>query len=400
MRRYGQLHQSGRILLLGMLRLNSAATALLAAILIASSCQCSLITDEQRILSALMSNYLPSTPPTMNRSKPIVVEVSFRLNQIIDLDERNQILTTNVFIEQKWNDTKLSWDSDAATKDTKLRISADKVWLPDTYVFNNADSRKSGFLRSVYVLLQPDGQVSWPVPDKLRTTCQVNIANFPFDYQKCRIRLGSWVHSRRQLVFLPRTMDGIDEMDYTDNSEWQLLSAKPFVRNRQLSFTGHLPKRLDKTGNQYVEPNRNYSDLVIELIIRRRSFFYVWNIILPCVMLSVLTLFTFRVPPDNCEKISMGLSVFLAFSMFMLLVAEQVPATSESVPLIGLYITVLMSMTTVSVIFSVCIVNLNHRGSKFRPPPRLLKRIFVDWLGRLLRVADSVEKAARQFEVV
>ena len=35
------------------------------------------------------------------------------------------------------------------------------------------------------------------------------------------------------------------------------------------------------------------------------------------------------------EKISLGLSVFLAFSMFMLLIAEEVPATSESVPLIG-----------------------------------------------------------------
>jgi nicotinic acetylcholine receptor len=52
-------------------------------------------------------------------------------------------------------------------------------------------------------------------------------------------------------------------------------------------------------------------------------------------MLSVLTLLTFWLPTTSGEKISLGLSVFLAFSMFMLLIAEEVPATSESVPLIG-----------------------------------------------------------------
>jgi nicotinic acetylcholine receptor len=52
-------------------------------------------------------------------------------------------------------------------------------------------------------------------------------------------------------------------------------------------------------------------------------------------MLSILTLLTFWLPPTSGEKITLGLSVFLAFSMFMLLIAEEVPATSEAVPLIG-----------------------------------------------------------------
>ena len=38
-------------------------------------------------------------------------------------------------------------------------------------------------------------------------------------------------------------------------------------------------------------------------------------------------------------QVTLGLSVFLAFSMFMLLIAEEVPATSEAVPLIGKSIT-------------------------------------------------------------
>lgn len=80
-----------------------------------------------------------------------------------------------------------------------------------------------------------------------------------------------------------------------------------------------------------------YTELKYELHIRRRSFYFAFNVIVPCLMLSVLTLLTFWLPATSNEKVSLGLSVFLTYSMFMLLIAEEVPTTSESVPLIGTF---------------------------------------------------------------
>ena len=60
-----------------------------------------------------------------------------------------------------------------------------------------------------------------------------------------------------------------------------------------------------------------------------------YNVIIPCVMLSTLTLTGFWMRPDSGEKVTLGLTVLLAFSVFMLLVAESMPATSSFVPLIG-----------------------------------------------------------------
>ena len=54
-------------------------------------------------------------------------------------------------------------------------------------------------------------------------------------------------------------------------------------------------------------------------------------------MLSLLTLGSFVLPAESGEKVSLGLTVLLAFSVFMLLIAESMPATSEFVPLIGMY---------------------------------------------------------------
>ncbi len=52
-------------------------------------------------------------------------------------------------------------------------------------------------------------------------------------------------------------------------------------------------------------------------------------------MMSTLTVLVFCLPPDSGEKIGLGITVLLAFSVFMLAIAEKMPETSESIPLIG-----------------------------------------------------------------
>ena len=51
--------------------------------------------------------------------------------------------------------------------------------------------------------------------------------------------------------------------------------------------------------------------------------------------MSLLALLVFYLPPDSGEKVSLGITVLLSFSVFLLLVAENVPKTSEFVPLLG-----------------------------------------------------------------
>lgn len=52
--------------------------------------------DEQLLIQELLSNYDVAARPVFNASHPVVVKFNFALIQIIDMDERNQILTTNV----------------------------------------------------------------------------------------------------------------------------------------------------------------------------------------------------------------------------------------------------------------------------------------------------------------
>jgi len=46
------------------------------------------------------------------------------------------------------------------------------------------------------------GNVFWPVPTKLLSTCKVDVTYFPFDEQFCLLKFGSWTYDGFQVTYL------------------------------------------------------------------------------------------------------------------------------------------------------------------------------------------------------
>ena len=66
----------------------------------------------------------------------------------------------------------------------------------------------------------------------------------------------------------------------------------------------------------------------------------------PFFPILALTLLSFFLPPDSGERITLVITNLLAMTVFMLIVAEIMPATSEVVPLISIYYTGIMFEVT------------------------------------------------------
>ncbi|XP_039920706.1 neuronal acetylcholine receptor subunit alpha-9 isoform X3 [Hirundo rustica] len=85
---------------------------------------------------------------------------------------------------------------------------------------------------------------------------------------------------------------------------------------------------------------------------------------------------------DSGEKVSLGVTVLLALTVFQLMVAEIMPP-SENVPLIGKYYIATMTMITASTALTIIIMNLHHCGSEAKPVPQWAKgekkSVFVTW---------------------
>jgi nicotinic acetylcholine receptor len=51
-------------------------------------------------------------------------------------DEKNQVLTTNVWLDQEWIDVLLTWNPAQWGGIERLRIPCDRIWLPDIVLYN------------------------------------------------------------------------------------------------------------------------------------------------------------------------------------------------------------------------------------------------------------------------
>ncbi|CAH8634762.1 unnamed protein product, partial [Schistosoma rodhaini] len=324
-----------------------------------------IMTDEQRLLSKILNGYDTASRPIFNASKSVQVGFQFTLIQISQLDEVNQVLTLNVWIEQEWIDERLTWNPQDYNNLSRIRIPCQKLWLPDIVLYNSADDYKTDYMQSK-AMVQYNGNVFWPPPAKLRSTCKIDITYFPFDDQSCTMKFGSWTYDGWQVNVIKRH-DEVDTSNYVENGEWDLLKV---VVERHEIF--------------YPCCNEPYPDLRFTIYMRRRTLYYLFNIIFPCLWLTVLSLVSFWLPPDSGEKITLGITVLLAFSVFMLLIAENMPATSEFVPLIGVYLTVTMTMTSLSIILTVLVLHLHHTGSNRQAIPKFIRKIFFDFIARIL----------------
>ena len=72
---------------------------------------------------------------------------------------------------------------------------------------------------------------------------------------------------------------------------------------------------------------------------RRNTIHYILNL---SPFFTALALLSFFLPPDSGERITLVISNLLAMTVFMLIVAEIMPATSEVIPLISIYFTGIM----------------------------------------------------------
>ena len=71
----------------------------------------------------------------------------------------------------------------------------------------------------------------------------------------------------------------------------------------------------------------------IILILERKPLYYVLNIIIPTIVLATLSALNFAVPVDSGEKLTLGISILLAFSVFMLILQDNTPQADS--PLLG-----------------------------------------------------------------
>ena len=89
-----------------------------------------------------------------------------------------------------------------------------------------------------------------------------------------------------------------------NSSKHLLLLSSKHDRACLLTSTVGVPgKKNSVTYDCCPEP---YVDITFTIHIRRRTLYYFFNLIVPCVLISSMALLGFTLPPDSGEKLTLG----------------------------------------------------------------------------------------------
>jgi len=154
--------------------------------------------DAKRLYDDLLSNYNKLVRPVVNVSEAVTVRLKLKLSQLIDVNLKNQIMTTNLWVEQYWYDYKLQWDPDEYGGVDMLHVPSDHIWRPDIVLYNNADGNFEVTLATKATLMA-SGKVEWKPPAIYHSSCEMDVEYFPFDEQTCVMKFGSWTYDGFQV---------------------------------------------------------------------------------------------------------------------------------------------------------------------------------------------------------
>ncbi|XP_065165087.1 neuronal acetylcholine receptor subunit alpha-7 isoform X1 [Atheta coriaria] len=333
---------------------------------------------EKRLLNNLLGPYNVLERPVANESEPLEVKFGLTLQQIIDVDEKNQLLITNIWLSLEWNDYNLRWNETEYGGVKDLRITPNKLWKPDVLMYNSADEGFDGTFQT-NVVVKHNGSCLYVPPGIFKSTCKIDITWFPFDDQHCDMKFGSWTYDGNQLDLQLNSEDGGDLSDFITNGEWYLIG---------------MPGKKNTIVYQCCpEP---YVDVTFTIQIRRRTLYYFFNLIVPCVLISSMALLGFTLPPDSGEKLTLGVTILLSLTVFLNLVAETLPQVSDAIPLLGTYFNCIMFMVASSVVLTVVVLNYHHRTADIHEMPQWIKTVFLQWLPWFLGMSRPGKKITRK----
>ncbi|CAI4222723.1 unnamed protein product [Auanema sp. JU1783] len=297
----------------------------------------------------LFDGYQKELRPVLNDSSTLNVQMKFWLKQILKVDERDQIVNVYCWLELYWQDETLTWDPSKFGNLTRIHVPAHKIWKPDVLVYNNANMNVEENEMETNAIVNNTGHVMLFRSLITDVSCNLNLEQFPFDQQVCYLTFASW------------SMDGsklnLAATENTDNLEL-------YIRNTEWTMTEFQVKTYVKRYDCCPHP---FPDVTYFMVLRRSPSYYIFSLVIPSAFITVVTIVGFFTPHsttgENTEKVSLGVTALLSMAIIMMMVSDEVPATSEVIPLIGKYYIGLIFLIFIAAFTTTLTLSYQMRGN-------------------------------------
>ncbi|KAJ8318350.1 hypothetical protein KUTeg_003441 [Tegillarca granosa] len=322
------------------------------------SCSCinaATAADEVNLYTTKMTGYNRSLRPGLSPDTALNVYMAFYIVSINEFDETGGKFSVVGFYEIRWEDDRLSWNPASYGGLNRIYYSQSEVWVPQMKPVNTMKDGHTFGANDVKIRVSPSGETTWRLAEFLETSCSADITFYPFDVQICRIDLVQLGYYYEDLVLTPM-LTKIGTEFYEENGIWEIKST-----NVSATYFNTL---------HYI---------TFEFVLKRRSGFFIVNMLLPILMMGFLNLFVFILPAESGERVGYSITLLLSISVFLTLISDTLPPTSQ--PQMPILSFILMSDLVMSSLTMCCtIVGLRfYHNEEDKVIPRYLQT-FVNCL--------------------
>ncbi|PIO69263.1 Cation transporter family protein [Teladorsagia circumcincta] len=313
---------------------------------------------EDRLMVDLFRGYNSLVQPVRNKTElPMIIKIAMQLVLLINVDEKEQVMHTNVWLTLKWHDFQLRWEPKDYDGITQIRVAPDKIWLPDIVLFNNADGNyEVSFMCNA--LVHHSGEVLWVPPAIYKSSCIIDVEFFPFDDQRCSLTFGSWTYSRNEVQLDFLHADRVDFSEYATSSIWDMMDAPAVLTEDRSRIEFQVRIRWISLSN---------SNTIETTVMNLPLAFYWVNYCMynTCIRISG-------------EKMGLTMNVLLSIVVFLLLVSKILPPTSLSIPLVAKYLLLTFVLNIITILITVVICNIYFRSPITHRLPPWVRSVFLD----------------------
>ena len=288
--------------------------------------------DVNTLRANLLSGYNRHVRPVTNQTDAINVSVGLRMLALQEFDEvREKFSFLGVFII-KWRDDNFVWDSANYSGINILVMGYKEVWKPEIILTNPSEKVDSFGNDWQLIRYTADGYALYVPGTLIKATCSINAYYFPFDVQKCNLEVFALGYSYQE-VSLSVDNGFIDTHELAEHGSWTVIKTHA------------------KTSNSVFASKVNFI-----IWFERKPEYVVVNIIFPLLFLCLLNVLVFLLPPESGERVSYSITVLLSIAVFMTILNDILPKTSEPLPIISYLM--MISLTESSVITIAITLNL------------------------------------------
>lgn len=281
-------------------------------------------------LISLIEEKIGNSPPNFNDDFATKVECQLAIDSFDSVNEVDMDFTVSIMLHLNWNDARFipwtsGYDDTFVLEFDSKRL--DNIWTPDLFFPNE----KSAFIHKVFMpnkmlRVYTNGKITYTVRLSLTLSCPMDLRNYPFDKQVCRIEMESFSYNEDNIILEWVGTDGPDLANMTQMPE----GAVPveISDNIEMNQFRVVEKRTLKTLNERRGAG-NHSLLQAEFHLVRDIGYYLVQMYIPSMLIVMLSWISFWLNVNAVPgRISLGVLTVLTMTQQSSTVNATLPRVS------------------------------------------------------------------------